>query len=70
MINGTFSATFWSIALMVVFLSCLIACFKPKIQNYSAEGIQKPLVLASCKFCNASIENGFNIVYEVRILAI
>ena len=70
MINGMFSAIFWSIALMVVSLSCLIACFKPKRQDYSTEGIEKPLVLASCKFCNASIENGFDVVYEVNILAI
>jgi len=55
---------------MVVSLSCLIACFKPKRQDYSTEGIEKPLVLASCKFCNASIENGFDVVYEVNILAI
>jgi len=68
--NDMFSAIFLSIAVMVVFLSSLIAYFKPNTQNYFAEGIDKPLVLPSCNFCNASVGgNDFNIVYEVRMLA-
>ena len=72
LINATFSAISLSLAaIMVVFLSCLIACFTPNAQNYVSEGIGKPLVLPSCKFCNASIGGtGFEIVYEVRLLAI
>lgn len=31
--------------------------------NHNAEGTEKPFI-PSCTFCNASIENGFNIVYE------
>ncbi|KAF8963159.1 HIT-like domain-containing protein [Flammula alnicola] len=50
---------------MVVLLSGLISCFKSNLQNPLNEGIgERRNVLDLCKFCHASAENGFRVVYE------
>ncbi|KJA25024.1 hypothetical protein HYPSUDRAFT_135279 [Hypholoma sublateritium FD-334 SS-4] len=48
---------------MVAITSALLACFKQPFQN-GAINDSGSQTSSSCKFCHASVENGFNVVYE------